>query len=193
MKRNRLKLFFILFFTGSLLLAFQNCAKLKPEEIVCESNSAENCSLANAQSSPISLSLSQAKVEIYADDLNLSDGIFESYQIDLATDSVSTLGKPMNCSLAGNADWQHFKSLMLNHGICQYSYSIPPGTAVCMAMAMPYARIMNEGDKEDEGVFLSTSICSQSHNEVCGAENVQAFRQALANLKNELAAGKACD
>jgi hypothetical protein len=193
MKQTFLKIFLVVLLLGSLPLVFQNCSKLKTEEIVCDENSSDDCSLANAKSSPISLTMSEAKVEVFVDGLNYAGATIDSFQVDLATDEVSISGQSANCSLSANNHWQKFKSLILSRGVCNYTYSTPPGTVTCMGMAMPYARIMNGLGQDNQGIFLSNSICMQSHNEVCGAENVQAFRHALMKLNSEMVLGKACD
>ena len=112
---------------------------------------------------------------------------FEYYtvSVDLETDFTS-----FHCTLQNNPNWQTAKDLLLQNGVCTYSYDLN-GLATCMAMPTPYGSLRDY--HTGKTAELSTAMCASTHNSICGgAEKRKQFENAVASLSEELKNGTAC-
>lgn len=91
------------------------------------------------------------------------------------------------CTLPNNLS-ERLKSLWSRAKICRTEYILPPDTAVCMAMALPYARLFS--NNETESLEMAGSICYSDEISLCDRADQNELREIIteawllgANLK----------
>lgn len=155
------------------LVAFQNCAK-----------------------KPVSneYKINQTLLKLFSSQTEITVGshfpVYTEFSINLGLDRVSNRTTGASCSLSYNQNYLSAKKLFLENGICSYSYEIPTGVSVCMAVPMPYATV---NDGVAPVLVLSADGCSAPHNSLCGSvEQKKSFENTMGYLIIQLADDTAC-
>lgn len=175
----------------ALMLSFQNCKQVQNEEsagVDCSSTFSVECLLQKSDITSYSLSLVNTNL-IFGGMKNYYN---YEYQVSLQDDQLSFINSNSKdqCSLTQNSKWQQAKELYLKNGICRFNVDTSEDKVVCMAMAIPYAQVI---DANQNQIHLSYSLCQNQFDSLCSYEDAVQFKALLDELSDQIQTDQACD
>ena len=173
------------------MVLFQNCQKKKSDLSSldeCIASGVQDCGWNGNGNDKIT------NLNFIPDDTNviLQNNFQETYKINFKSDEVINSNTGRGCNISDNSTWLQIKNLYVSNGICNYSYSLAPGMVRCMAISVPFGSI----EQVSSGVQteLSSEVCSNNHNTICGDASTQLlFEQSFQQLQEGLSSIRSCN